>query len=51
MPALKEINEKYDNDIPYDELIKFVESLDDELYNGFNPEMIDLVDDFFEKAS
>ena len=51
MPAVNEINEKFDNDIPYDELVKFVESLDDELYNGFNPEIIDLVDDFFEKAA
>ena len=50
IPAVNELNEKYDNDIPYDELVKFVESLDDELYNGFSPEMIELINGFFEKA-
>ena len=51
IPAVNELNEKYDNDIPYDELVKFVESLDVDLYNDFNPEMIDLIDGFFEKAA
>lgn len=51
IPAANELNAKYDNDIPHDELVKFVESLDDELYNGFNPEMIALIDEFFEKAA
>ncbi len=50
IPRANELNEKYNNDVPYDERVKFYESIDHELYNGTNPEIIDLIDQFFEKA-
>ena len=50
-PMVRELNEKYNNDIPYDELVKLCESIDDELYNGFDPGLIQLIDEFYEKAA
>ena len=46
-PAWQELQDKYGDDIPREENIKFIESIDRELYNGFNQELIDLIDDFF----
>ena len=51
IPRANELNEKYNNDVPYDERVKFVESIDRDLYNATNPDIIDLIDEFFEKAA
>lgn len=50
-PAVKEFNEKYNNNAPFDEIVRFYDSVDHELYNENNPEMIDIIDEFFEKAA
>ena len=46
-PAWKALQDKYDGDIPREERVKFIESVDKELYNGTNLELIDLIDFFF----
>ena len=51
VPMQDELNAKYNNDVPYDERVKFYNSIDGELYNGFNPELIELINSFFEKAA
>ncbi|MBP5579702.1 MAG: alpha/beta fold hydrolase [Ruminococcus sp.] len=51
IPVQDELNTKYNNDVPYDERVKFYKSIDGELYNGFNPEVISLINSFFEKAA
>lgn len=50
-PLQDEINEKYNNNVPEEERIRFYESIDKELYNGFNPELVELIDSFFGKAA
>ena len=39
--------EKYGKNIPDEEREKLYEMIDKELYNGFNPELISLIDGFF----
>ena len=51
IPKANELNEKYNNDVPYEERVKFYESIDHELYNDTNPEIIDLIDQFYAKAN
>ena len=51
VPMQDELNAKYNNDVPYDERVKFYNSIDGEIYNGFNPELIELINSFFEKAA
>ena len=49
-PKREALYEKYGNNIPSDECEKFWSSVDAELYNEFNPELIELVDLFFGKC-
>lgn len=48
-PKLDELENKYGDDIPDDEYIKFVDMIDKEMYNSTNDELIKLIDDFFSK--
>lgn len=50
-PAINALREKYGDDIPDDELEKYYSSIDKELYNGFNQEVVDLVNEFFQKCA
>lgn len=50
-PKSEALKEKYGSDIPDDELEEYYSSIDKELYNGFNQEIIDLIDVFFTKCS
>ncbi|MGN0616012.1 alpha/beta hydrolase family protein [Ruminococcus flavefaciens] len=49
-PKSEALKEKYGKDIPDEEMEKYYASVDKELYNGFNQELIDLIDDFFTKC-
>ena len=49
-PRANELKEKYDNNVPEDERIRYYESIDGQLYNGFNPELVELIDGFFGKV-
>ncbi|SEH42464.1 Alpha/beta hydrolase family protein [Ruminococcus flavefaciens] len=48
-PKREELEEKYGDDIPDDEYIKFVDMIVKELYNGTNDELVELIDEFFSK--
>lgn len=51
IPKMNEINEKYDNNAPDEVWEEYYQSIDKTLYNGFNQELIDLINDFFTKCS
>lgn len=50
-PRYDELHQKYGNDIPDEERAGLYDMIDKELYNGFNPELISLIDGFFRKNS
>lgn len=45
-PVQNELREKYGKNIPDEEREKLYDMIDKELYNGFNPELISLIDGF-----
>lgn len=50
-PKYDALKEKYGENIPADEMEEYFASIDKELYNGFNQELIDLIDGFFTKCN
>lgn len=44
---LEELEEKYDDKIPHDKLVEYYSSIDKELFNEYDEEFIDMIDDFF----
>ena len=50
-PKTDALREKYGKGIPDDEWEKYYSDIDKELYNGFNQELIDLINGFFSKCT
>lgn len=46
---LEELEEKYDGNVPHDELVKYYSSIDKELCNDYDEDFIDTIDDFFKE--
>lgn len=44
---LEELEEEYDGDIPHDELVKYYSSIDQELFNDYDEDFINMIDSFF----
>ncbi len=46
-PLLDDLENKYGDDVPDSERMKYVEKVDKDLYNGFSAEVVSMIDSFF----